>query len=113
MAQDQLPENRNKNAKTGTGEGKKANNQRKRKLSKQAGYENVLADFTSYQKEADDKFLKLIEQQGKDDVDLRKLELQAYTDSMALLARAIAGQNTAHTQQFVYDEETSQTLYRL
>ena len=113
MAQDQLPENRNKNAKTGTGEGKKANNQRKRKLSKQAGYENVLADFTSYQKEADDKFLKLIEQQGKDDVDLRKLELQGYTDSMALLARTIAGQNTAHTQQFVYDEETSQTLYRL
>lgn len=88
MAQDQLPENRNKNAKSSTGEGKKANNQRKRKLSKQAGYENVLADFTSYQKEADDKFLKLIEQQGKDDVDLRKLELQAYADSMGSVGQS-------------------------
>ena len=54
-----------------------------------------------------------MEEQGKEEFNLRKQELQAYTDSMALLARAISGQNTIHTQQYVYDEGTSQTLFRL
>ena len=66
-------------------------------------YENTFADIKSYQKEVKEKFVKMIEEQGKEDVYLRKQELQAYTDSMALLASAISGQNTARTQQqFVY-----------
>ena len=84
-------------------EKRKRKTAKKRKLSKQAVYENMFADFTSYQKDADGKFLKLIEEQGKEDVNLRKQELQAYTDSMALLASAISDQNTARNQQqFVY-----------
>ena len=60
------------------------------------------------------KILKLFEEQSKEDVKLRKQELQAYTDSMALLASAISGQNTARNQQqFVYDEENSKTLFSL
>ena len=113
--QDQLPENENKNTKTGTGEGKKANNQRKRKLSKQAGYENDLADFTSYQKEADTKFLKLIEQKVKvkkmlisESWSFKHTQIQWLCWPGLLLVRILA-----HTQQFVYDQETSQTLYRL
>ena len=74
---------------------------------------NIFADLKTYQNEADEKFSKLMEEQGKEEFNLRKQELQAYTDSMALLARAISGQNTIHTQQYVYDEGTSQTLFRL
>ncbi|XP_044182251.1 uncharacterized protein LOC122963036 [Acropora millepora] len=94
-----------------TGEEKKAN--KKRKLPKQAVHANIFADLKTYQNEADEKFSKLMEEQGKEEFNLRKQELQAYTDSMALLARAISGQNTIHTQQYVYNEGTSQTLFRL
>ena len=87
-----------------TGEERKAN--KKQKLPKQAVHANIFADLKTYQNEADEKFLKLMEEQGKE-------EVQAYTDSMALLARAISGQNTIHTQQYVYLEGTSQTLFSL
>ena len=82
-------------------------------MPKQAVHANIFADLKTYQNEADEKFLKLMEEEGKEEFNLRKQELQAYTDSMALLARAISGQNTIHTLQYVYDEGTSQTLFRL
>ena len=76
-------------------------------------------EFTKSQKESDEKILEEMKHQVKVDAELRKQELKAYTDSMALLANAISSRQQTTVQQplsnqfYFEDENSTKTYYKL
>ena len=58
----------------------------------QVAFEKSMAEHKEYQKQSDNMFLNQMKEQYTAEIDLRREELSAYKESMALLANAIAGQ---------------------
>lgn len=98
--------------------GAKGSTKKKQRLSKQEEFKNCMEQYTKYQKESDDKFLEEMKQQAKVETKLRKEELKAYTDSMALMANAISSRHQQAVDQpsnqfFFEDERNNKTYYKL
>lgn len=65
---------------------------RKEKPSKmQVAFENAIKEHNTCMQESDKKFLSEIREQAEKERELRKEELGAFKDAMALLASAVAG----------------------
>ena len=92
---------------------------KKQRLSKQEEFKKCMEEFAKFQKESDEKFLEEMKHQTNVDAELRKQELKAYTDSMALLAKAISSRQQPSVQQplsnqcYFEDENIGKTYYRL
>jgi hypothetical protein len=57
----------------------------------QIAFTNAMKEHNTYMQESDKKMLAEMKEQAEKDRELRKEELDAFKDSMALLASAIAG----------------------
>lgn len=92
---------------------------KKQRLSKQEEFQKCMEEFTKSQKESDEKFLEEMKHQAEIDAELRKQELKAYIDSMALLANAISSKQQPIVQQplsnqfYFEDENSTKTYYSL
>ncbi len=64
----------------------------------QIAFTTAMKEHNTYMRESDKKFLAEIKEQAEKERDLRKEELGAFKDSMALLASAIAGRTKPATQ---------------
>ncbi len=99
--------------------GSTRSDKKKQRLSKQEEFKKCMEEFTKSQKESDEKFLEEMKHQINVDAELRKQELKAYTDSMALLANAISSRQQPTVQQplsnpcYFEDENIGKTYYKL
>ena len=64
----------------------------------QIAFTNAMKEHNSYMQESDKKMLAEMKEQAEKDRELRKEELGAFKDSMALLTSAIAGRAKPITQ---------------
>ena len=64
----------------------------------QIAFTNAMKEHNTYMQESDKKMLAEMKEQAEKDRELRKEELGAFKDSMALLASAIAGRAKPITQ---------------
>lgn len=81
----------------------------------QVAFENAMKEHNTYLKESDKMFLSEMKEEGAKERELRKEELAAYKDSMALLANAIAGRSQPVQQPYYnvhHDIDSQQTFYK-
>ena len=64
----------------------------------QVAFTSAMKEHNTYMQESDKKFLSEMRELAEKERELRKEELGAFKDSMALLASAIAGRTTPTTQ---------------
>ena len=80
----------------------------------QVEFENAMKEHNTYLKESDKMFLSEMKG-GAKERELRKDELAAYKDSMALLANAIAWRSQLVQQPYYnvhHDIDSQQTFYK-
>ena len=81
----------------------------------QVAFENAMKEHNTYLKESDKMFLSQMKEEGAKERELRKEELAAYKDSMALLANAIGGRSQPVQQPYYnvhHDIDSQQTFYK-